>query len=296
MGTPAFAVPSLLEISKSFQVIGAVSQPDRPVGRGKKVKPPPVKESALKLGIEVFQPESKEELKEVTKKLKPDCIVVVAYGMILPKEVIYFPKYGSVNLHASLLPKYRGAAPIQRAIMSGERETGNTVMLINERMDAGDILSYEEESIKPEDNFYTLSERLSIKGAKLLKDTLEMWFSGEITPIAQKEEEATYAPPVTKEEFRICWKSEAQSVVDRIRGLYPNAFTIFRGSRIKVLSAEVVDSYGSEGEIIDRSKFVVACGDKAVEIKELISPKGKRMSGEEFVRGYKPQLGEKLNI
>ena len=294
MGTPLFAVPSLKALYERFEVIGVVAQPDKPAGRGQKLTPPPTKVLAQELGIPVYQPERIKDFIPKVKELNPDCIVVVAYGKILPKELIYLPPYGSVNLHASLLPKYRGAAPIQRAIMAGEKETGNTVMLINEKMDAGDILSQERVPIEEEDNFVTLSEKLANSGAKLLVETLEKWFKGEIKPIPQNDEEATYAPPVQKEEFRICWKAHAESVRDRVRGLYPNAYTTFRGKRIKILKVRVLDTFGEPGEILSEERFVVGCGEKAVEILELISPKGKRMTGEEFMRGYRPRLYESL--
>ncbi len=294
MGTPSFAVPSLTEVAREFSVVGVVSQPDRPSGRGKRVKPTPVKEKATELGLEVFQPERKQDLKDIVQRLKPECIVVVAYGMILPKEIIYYPPYGAINLHASLLPKYRGAAPIQRAIMAGESKTGNTIMMINESMDAGDILAVEEEAINPEDNFQTLSERLSLRGANLLVRTLRDWVAGRIEPQPQNHEEATYAPPVRKEEFRLCWKAEACSVVDRVRGLYPNTYAIFRGQRIKLLRLESVNVEGEPGEILEDKALLVGCGEGAVRVKELISPKGRRMSGEEFVRGYTPKPGERM--
>ncbi|GAB6066589.1 methionyl-tRNA formyltransferase [Aquifex pyrophilus] len=294
MGTPQFAVPSLKELAKNFEIIGVVAQPDRPAGRGKKIKPPPTKVVAKELGIPVYQPENKRELTEIVKALKPECIVVVAYGMILPKEVLDIPPFKVINLHASLLPKYRGAAPIQRAIMAGEKETGNTVMLVNEEMDAGDILSQEKVKIEEEDNFLTLSEKLANRGAKLLVNTLKEWFEGRIKPVPQNHREATYAPPVRKEEYRICWKASAESVRDRIRGLYPNAYTLFRGERIKILKARVVDISGYPGEVQDQRRFIVACGERSIEILELISPKGKKMSGEDFMRGYRPKLYEAL--
>ncbi|AAC07851.1 methionyl-tRNA formyltransferase [Aquifex aeolicus] len=295
MGTPQFAVPSLEEFAKNFKVIGVVAQPDKPAGRGKKLTPPPTKVLAQKLGIPIYQPEKKKELIPLVEELKPDCIVVVAYGKILPKEVLDLPPYKTINLHASLLPKYRGAAPIQRAIMAGEKETGNTVMLVNEEMDAGDILAQEKIPIEEEDNFLTLSEKLAKSGAKLLVNTLRLWFEGKVKPVPQNHEEATYAPPVQKEEYRICWKASAESVRDRIRGLYPNAYTTFRGNRIKILKARVVDLEGYPGEIQDTKRLIVACGEKSLEILELISPKGKKMRGEDFMRGYRPQLYEPFN-
>lgn len=294
MGTPDFAVPSLRKLSGEFEVVGVITQPDRPAGRGKRVKPPPVKVLAQELGIPVYQPAKLEELVEIVKSIKPDCAVVVAYGRILPKEVLETPPYRVINLHASLLPKYRGAAPIQRALMAGEKVTGNTVMLVNERMDAGDILSQEEVEIDEEDNLKTLSERLSVTGADLLTKTLRLWFEGSIEPVPQKEEEATYAPPVQREEERLCWKAQAESVRDRVRGLYPDAYTFFRGQRVKILKLKVVEGEGEPGEIVDPKRFVVACGKGAVRIEEILSPKGKRMRGEEFVRGYPPKKGELL--
>jgi methionyl-tRNA formyltransferase len=294
MGTPSFAVPSLKLLRERFNILGVVTQPDRPAGRGKRLKPPPVKEIALSSGLKVFQPERIRDFADEIRRLKPDCIVVVAYGKILPKDVLEIPPYGVINLHASLLPKYRGAAPIQRVIMAGEEVTGNTVMLVNERMDAGDILSQREEPVYPDDNFQTLSERLSERGAHLLAETLELWFGGRIEPTPQDDRKATYAPPVMKEEFRICWKAEARSVRDRVRGLYPNAYTFFRGERIKLLKLELCEGEGEPGEIIDPENLCVACGEGAVRIEELISPKGKRMKGVEFVRGYSPLKGELL--
>ncbi len=286
MGTPEFAVPSLEELYKEFEIIGVITQPDKPAGRGQKLTPPPVKVLAQRLGIPVYQPEKIKPFTEKIREMKPDCIVVVAYGKILPKEILEIPPYKVINLHASLLPKYRGPAPIQRALMSGERKTGNTVMLVNERMDAGDILSQEEIEIEEDDNFYTLSEKLAKRGAKLLKETLKGWFEGRIKPVPQNEDEATYAPYIQKEEFRICWKASAESIRNRIRGLYPNAYTFFGEKRIKILKAKVVERTGEPGEIIDMKEFIVACGEKALKIEELINPKGKKVSGEEFMRGY----------
>lgn len=287
-GTPDFAVPSLLRLTKEFNVVGLVCQPDRPSGRGQRLTPPPTKMVAKELGIEAFQPEKKAQIMPIVESLKPDCIVVVAYGKILPPDVINYPRYGCINLHASLLPAYRGSAPIHRALMAGEKKTGNTVMLMDEGMDTGAILSQEEEEILEGDNLKSLSERLSQRGADLLVRTLKDWFEGKIEPIPQDHKRATYAPPIQKEEYRICWKAQAESVKDRIRGLYPDCYTFTeKGERVKVLKVKVVQGEGSPGEVLDRKRLIVACGEGAVEVLELISPKGKLMSGEEFMRGYK---------
>lgn len=288
MGTPDFALPSLEELHKEFEVVGVITQPDRPAGRGQKPSPPPVKRLAVELGLEVFQPEKKSQIIPIVESLRPQCIVVVAYGKILPPEVISFPKYGCVNLHASLLPAYRGSAPIQRALMAGERLTGNSIMLMDEGMDTGPLLSVEREPIYEEDNFYSLSHRLSLKGAKLLIRTLKDWFNSSIEPYPQGSFGVSYAPPIQKEELRICWKAPAQSVRDRVRGLYPNCYTLTEsGERLKVLKVRVIKAYGDPGHILEDKKLVVACGEGAVEILELISPRGKLISGEEFLRGYR---------
>jgi len=297
-GTSLFAVPSLEELTKAedIQIVGIVTQPDRPSGRGKKLTPPPVKKKALQLGLSelVYQPERirGEEFKNWFYSLKPDVAIVVAYGKLIPKYIFDFPKHKTLNLHASLLPKYRGSAPIHRALMAGERVTGNTVMLINEGLDSGEILSQEEEPIYEEDNIASLSQRLASKGAKLLVKTLREWVAGKITPKEQDHSLATYAPPITKEEYRICWKAEAHSVVDRIRALYPNTYTTFGGKRIKILSAKVTEIKSNlpAGTVYPNNKdgLYVVCGDRrVVKILELINPKGKKVKGEDLLRGYK---------
>ncbi|ADO45372.1 methionyl-tRNA formyltransferase [Hydrogenobacter thermophilus TK-6] len=287
MGTSSFAVPSLKALVENFQVVGVITQPDRPAHRGQKLTPSPVKKMALELGLCLYQPEKKSQIEETVLKLKPDCVVVVAYGRILTKEVLGIPPYGCINLHASLLPKYRGAAPIQRCLMAGEKLTGNTVMLMDEGMDTGDILRQESVPIDEEDNLLSLSEKLSTKGAKLLVSTLKDWFEGKIAPTPQDHQQATYAPPIWKEEYRICWKASAQSVKDRVRGLYPNCYAFLEeGERIKVLKVRVCQESGEPGELIHQRKFQVACGENSVEVLELINPKGKRVSGEDFLRGY----------
>ena len=297
-GTSPFAVPTLEELfrDKDLELVAVITQPDKPAGRGKKLTPPAVKKKAIELGLEniVYQPSKirNEDFYSFFRNLKPDIAVVVAYGKILPREVFDLPKYKTLNLHASLLPKYRGAAPIHRAIMAGEKVTGNTVMLIDEGLDSGDILSQQEEPILESDNIASLSERLATKGAKLLVETLKRWVKGEIKPIPQNDAEATYAPPIEKAEFRICWKAEAESVRDRIRALYPNAYTTFGGKRIKVLSASLTDIKSDlpAGSVYPYNKdgLYVVCGDGMVlKIEELINPKGKRVKGEDFIRGYK---------
>jgi methionyl-tRNA formyltransferase len=297
-GTSEFAVPSLKELvsQEDIETVAVITQPDKPAGRGKKLTPPPVKREALRLGLEdrIFQPEriKTDEFKEFFRSLRPDAAVVVAYGKLIPRGIFDFPPFGTLNLHASLLPKYRGAAPIHRAIMAGEMETGNTVMLIDEGLDSGDILAQEREPIFENDNIKTLSERLATKGAKLLVKTLKDWVRGKIKPRPQNHGEATYAPPLLKSEYRICWKAEAESVRDRIRALYPNAYTLLNGRRVKILSASLTDIRSDlpPGSVYpyNRDGLYVVCGNRRVlKIEELINPKGKKVSGEAFIRGYK---------
>ena len=297
-GTSTFAVPTLEKLfeDRDFELVAVITQPDKPAGRGKKLTPPPVKKRALELGLEsvIYQPKrvKDKEFIELFRELKPDVAVVVAYGQLIPKEIFDFPKYKTLNLHASILPKYRGAAPIHRAIMAGEKITGNTIMLIDEGLDSGPILAKEEEPILEEDNVITLSERLAKKGANLLVGTLKRWIKGEIKPIPQNDKEATYAPPILKSEYRICWKAEAESVRDRIRALYPNAYTTFNGKRVKILSATLtaLKSDLPPGSVYPYNKdgLYIVCGDKKVlKVEELINPKGKKVKGEDFLRGYK---------
>ena len=297
-GTSEFAVPSLEVLNKFYEIVAVITQPDKPAGRKLKLTPPPVKKKAIELGLEkvIFQPQKIKtpEFYDFFYSLKPDIAVVVAYGKLIPKEIFEFPKYKTLNLHASLLPKYRGASPIRRALLSGEKFTGNTVMLINEGMDTGDILAQEKEMISLEDNYETLSQRLAKKGAFLLLKTIEDWIEKKIQPYPQNDKEATYAPPIEKIEYRICWKAERDSIYDRIRALYPNAYTFVdakRTKRIKILKAKILEGevkgYPAGSFYPLKNSLVIVCGDgKLLEIKELISPKGKRISGEAFLRGF----------
>jgi len=297
-GTSQFAVPTLEHLAEDndIELVAIVTQPDKPAGRGKKLTPPPVKKKAVELGLEniVYQPPKirNEEFFNFFRSLKPDIAIVVAYGKLIPKEVFDYPKYKTLNLHASLLPKFRGAAPIHRAIMAGEKTTGNTIMLIDEGLDSGPILTQESEPIYENDNIVSLSERLAKKGAMLLRKTLKDWVEGKIKPTPQNEREATYAPPILKSEYRICWKAEAESIRDRIRALYPNAYTTFNGKRIKILSAELTDIKSDllPGSVYpyNKDRLYVVCGDrKVLKIRELINPKGKKVKGEDLIRGYK---------
>ncbi|ACO03724.1 MAG TPA: methionyl-tRNA formyltransferase [Persephonella sp.] len=304
-GTPDFAVESLKALIESkHQVVAVVTQPDKPKGRGKKVQPPPVKVLAEKYSIPVFQPEKVKGNKELYQKLKelePDIFVVVAYGKILPEEIINLPKYKTVNVHASLLPEYRGAAPIHRAIMEGKEKTGVCIMEIVKELDAGDIYQCVEIPITDQDDIVSLHDKLAKEGAKLLLDTLDKIEKGEIKKVPQDHERATYAKPIEKEEGRIDWKRSAREIFNQVRALkvWPKAFSNFRDTQIKILECEIIDerSEGEPGEIVKIMKdegFVVQTGKGKLLIKKVQFPNSKPISAADAVRGYRIKEGEKL--
>ncbi len=299
MGTPDFAVPSLKKLVESgYDVKLVVTQPDKPAGRGKKVTPPPVKVVAEELGIPVYQPEKVKENAELKKKLlevEPDLIVVAAYGKILPEWLLNLPEYGTVNVHASLLPKYRGASPIQWALLNGEEETGVTIMKVIPELDAGDIISQRRVKIEKEDNAKTLHDKLAEVGAELLVETLPLYVSGKLKPVPQNEEEATYCPQIKKEMGKIDWRESAEEIFNKIRAFtpWPSAYTTFRGKRVKILEGEPVEGTGEPGEVIEAGRdLIVATGEGALKIERLRPEGRKEISGEEFVRGYRIKKGD----
>ena len=302
MGTPDIAATVLAELlSDGFEVVGAVSQPDKPRGRGMVLTPPPVKALATEKGIPVYQPTSLKDgaFLPVLEELAPDVIAVVAYGKILPREVLSFPKYGCVNVHVSLLPKYRGAAPMQRAIMAGDRETGVTTMQMDEGLDTGDILMTEAFPIGKEDNFETVHDRSTEIGGKLLCKTLRALEAGTVTPQKQDHTAATYAEKITKEECLLDFSLPARVLDARIRGLspIPLAFTHLRdGKVLKIVSATPAEGSGKAGEVIrtEREGVVVACGEGALLLKTVL-PEGKgRMSAADMARGRAIAVGDIL--
>ncbi|PWW27425.1 methionyl-tRNA formyltransferase [Cytobacillus oceanisediminis] len=295
MGTPDFSVPVLQQIIKDgYDVIGVVTQPDRPVGRKKVLTPPPVKVEAQKQGIPVYQPEKIRQPEELEKilSLKPDLIVTAAFGQILPKELLEAPKHGCINVHASLLPELRGGAPIHYSILQGKNKTGITIMYMAEKLDAGDILTQEEVPITETDTVGTLHDKLSAAGSKLLSETLPKLLKGELTPIKQNDEEATFAYNIKRQQEKIDWSKTGEEIYNHIRGLnpWPVAYTTFDGKVIKVWGSEKTKLAGSEapGTIIrlEEDGLVVATGnDTAIKITEL-QPSGKRkMPAEQFLRG-----------
>ncbi len=291
MGTPDFAEESLRQLVKNGYNVSAVfTKPDMPVGRKRILTPPEVKVAAKELGLPVYQPTTlkDDEVYETLKGLKPDLIVVVAYGKILPKRILSLPPLGCINVHASLLPKYRGASPIQWSIVCGESETGVSTMLLDEGMDTGDILLTSKTAISDTDTAETLWDRLKVMGGDLLIETVKGLEKGTITPIKQDESQATYAPIIKKTDGEIDWNLSAFEINCKIRGLHawPVAYTKLNGKMLKIFSAEIVEKSEKSGKVIESEKeFVVACGSGALKITELQLEGSKRMKTEDFLRG-----------
>lgn len=299
MGTPEFAVPSLRALLEAGETVsGVFTQPDKPKGRGYKLVPPPVKALALEQEIPVYQPKSLKtgEAEEILRELNPDLIVVVAYGKILPKAVLELPKHGCVNVHGSLLPKYRGAAPIQWTVLNGDPVGGVTTMFMAEGLDTGDMLLKAETLVEADETASELYDRLSGVGAGLLIDTIEAIKQGTLESRPQKEEEATLAPMLTKEMGQIDFSKPAKEVHNQIRGLseWPCAFTSFDGKRLKVYHAKLSEQSGTPGELLDVKRFLVACGEGAVELTEVQYEGSKRMPGDAFLRGHHSVPGNVL--
>lgn len=295
MGTSEYAVPSLEALAgSSHQLVGVISQPDRPRGRGKRLQPTPVKEAASRHDIPVWQFERIRETQAVqqVRELGPDFIVVVSYGQILPPDLLKIPKEGCVNVHASLLPYYRGAAPIQRAIMDGWRTTGVTTMLMDAGMDTGDILLQEEVPISDEADHGQLESQLAEVGAHLLLDTIAGLSAGSIKPIEQDDAQATYASMISREDELIAWFWSAREIHNRIRALspFPGAYTMFHGERLKLYRSRVYDelSSGEEGVFLFATAegMVVQTGRGALEILEVQKAGKKRMAAREFLKGH----------
>jgi methionyl-tRNA formyltransferase len=304
-GTPQFAVPALRALLENgFDVPLVVSQPDRPSGRGMQVAATPVKQLALERGIEVTQPDkikNNQEFRATLERIAPEAIAVVAYGRIIPQWMIDLPPFGNINSHASLLPKYRGAAPIQWAVAMGETVTGVTTMRIDAGLDTGEMLLKREIPIAPEDTAMTMMPKLSELGASLLVETLHGLAAGTITPIPQNNSQATLAPILVKEDGLIKFQRTAKEIWNRMRGFqpWPGAYTTFRGKQLTVTAARPLPSGSAilePGTIrADCSQLLVGCGQlTTLELLE-VQPEGKkRMSARDFVNGYRPREGEKL--
>lgn len=294
MGTPDIAATCLEKIlADGFEVVGVFTQPDRPKGRGMKMQFSPVKEVALRHDLPVFQPENfrDEEGVELLRQLKPDICAVVAYGRILPQKVLDVPAYGCINIHASVLPKYRGSAPYQWAVLDGEKETGVTAMYLIREMDAGDIIEISRTPIGENETAGELLDRLAVLGAELLSKTLGRFQKeGKLPGTAQDESQVCFAPMLDKSMCPIDWKKSARQVHDQVRGLHPwpVATMVLQGKNFKVHETRIAEGSGSPGEILGLTKtgLKIACGDGAVEITSLQAEGGKRMAALDYFRGH----------
>lgn len=296
-GTSKFAVPNLKKlIASNHKVLAVVTQPDRKKGRHLKLSISPIKETALKNNIRLWQPELLDDnfINEL-KKLKADLFIVIAYGRILKKEVLEVPLIYSINLHASLLPKYRGAAPINWAIINGEAKTGVTIIKMNEKMDEGDIISSKEADILPEDNSFTLDEKLSEIGAKLLSETLGVIEKRKEKFIKQDSKKASYAKKLNKEDGLIDWKKSAFEIHNKVRGTlpWPGAHTIFNGKILKILETELLkEKIGKPGEAVKaEGELIIGAGNGSLKILELQLEAGKKMDASSFMRGHDVSKG-----
>ena len=293
MGTPDIAATCLKKlIADGFDVVGVYTQPDRPKGRGMKLVASPVKEVALSHDIPVFQPENfrDEETAQQLRDLKPDVAAVVAYGRILPQKILDIPVKGCVNIHASILPQYRGSAPYQWAVLDGCKETGVTAMYLCREMDAGDIIEISKTSIGPDETAGELLDRLAELGADLLSKTMGRMAAGDVSHTAQEHEKATYAPMLDKTMCPIDFTKTAQQVHDHVRGMnpWPVATMELQGNKFKVYSTAIVSGKGRPGQVLGLTKtgLVMACGEGAVEIRMLQAEGGKRMAAPDYFRGH----------
>lgn len=302
MGTPAFSVPVLEGLLEAgYDVLAVVTQPDRPVGRKKTITPPPVKEAALKHNLLVLQPEKISGSPEMEKviELAPDIIVTAAFGQFLPEKILQAPKFGAINVHASLLPKYRGGAPVHYSIINGEKETGVTIMEMVKKMDAGDILSQKAIPITKNDDVGTMFERLSLVGKELLLETLPKILANEITPIPQDETKVTFSPNITREQEQIDWHKTAEEVDNQVRGMrpWPTAFTTYQESNWKLWEVTpLTETTAAEaGTIVKRSKkeLWIACGQGTLLAVNVLQPSGKgKLAVQDFLNGVGKMVTE----
>ena len=296
MGTPNFSVPALKALAQSnHQICAVYSQPPRPAGRGKKLRLSDVHKEALDLGLTVHNPTSFKSDKDRTifRKLKADIAIVVAYGLILPNQILSAPKFGCLNIHASLLPRWRGAAPIQRAIMEGDDETGICIMKMDEGLDTGPVLSSRKIQITENDTAKILSEKLSLLGSNLIVEVLDKLSDYKVQ--SQSTVGITYASKIHKSEAKIDWSLPAQIIDRKIRALspFPGAWTEINGERVKLLASKVIDKENEPGMVLDTG-FSIACGQKAVEITEAQRPGKSAQKPDVFLRGFRLQRGSKL--
>jgi methionyl-tRNA formyltransferase len=293
IGTGEIGVPTLQALLKSeHEVVGVVTQPDKPVGRAQLIEPPPIKTALATTNIPILQPsriKDRQAIEEI-RVLEPDVIVVMAYGQILPRDILEIPKIACLNLHASLLPRWRGAAPIQASIAAGDRETGITVMYMDEGLDTGDILLQRPIEILPADTGGSLHDRLAKVAPEALLESLELLAKGRAPRTPQDNAFATYAPKLKREDGKIDWSNPADTIERQIRAFdpWPGAFMKFAGRNLKIFSAVVVDVRGKPGEILrDEKELVVAAGEDAVSLGDVQLEGKRRMATAEFLRGYR---------
>ena len=296
MGTPDFAVPPVETLyNEGFDIPLVITQKDRPRGRGKKLQPTAVKKKAIELGLEVYQPDNinSSESVEVLEKIAPDVIVVTAYGQILKREILSMPKYGCINIHASLLPKYRGAAPINWAIINGEEKTGITIMEMEEGLDSGPMLLQSSIEIKEDDDAQKIHDRLSYLGSRAIIQVLREISEGSIKKQLQDDSKATYASKITKDLGKIDWEDRGKDIKNMIRGLkpWPSAYTDYEGKSMKIHNADVIDKFikGENGKVVKVSKdgIYVNCSDNCIVVKEIQMPGKRKLSVDEYLRGNK---------
>lgn len=304
MGTPAFAVPALQGLLEGGEeLVQVVTQPDRPKGRSRRPIPPPVKELALKRGVEVSQPDTirSEEFLSATRSLEPDLIIVAAFGKIISRDLLQIPRFGCINIHASLLPKYRGAAPIQWAIINGEKETGITTMLMDAGLDTGEILLKKKLEIGEEETAGELYNRLAEAGKEALLETLRDLKRGVLTPEPQDHSQATLAPPLKAEDARIPWSKPARQIFNRIRGMNPRpgAYAYLGKARLKIFKSAPLEepAFEEPGTVVDAGStlLTVAAGKGRLSLKEIQLEGGKRMKVSEFLRGHRIAPGERFS-
>ena len=299
MGTPDFAVPSLERlVLAGHEVVGVFTQPDKPVGRKQILTPPAVKVCAKGLGLDVYQPAKMRDgtAMEIIRRLDPEVIIVAAYGKIIPKDILDYPRYGCINVHGSLLPAYRGAAPIQWAVINGDAETGVTIMQMDEHIDTGDILYQTAIPIGIDDTAESMFDKLAVLGADLLIEALDKLIKGELTAVKQDEALATYTTMLDKTYSAIDWSKSGAQVHNLVRGLYswPIAQTTLNGKMLKIYRTSPCEKSGDAGKVIDTDPLTVACGEGSVIIRELQLEGKKRMDSAAFLIGHPLKIGDRL--
>lgn len=301
MGTPDFAVPAMEALIKlpNVKILGVITQPDRPVGRKHIITPPPVKHVAEKHNLQVFQPEKlTDDITKAIKNLAPDLIVVVAYGKIIPQKILDLPKFGSINVHASLLPSYRGASPIQAAIAAGERETGISIMLLDDKMDHGPVLARKEVAIASNETGESLFQKLAPLGARLLCETLPKWVRGAIKPREQNHEKATFCKLITREDGKIDWTKPAEILERKIRAYHPwpGSWTMWHKQRVHILHADVMQTKTKKPGTVFKTThgFAIHCEHDALEIREIHLEGKQPMMSDAFLRGHPEIIGQKV--